>query len=407
MTEAPQRIGRYEIRRTLGTGAMGVVFEAWDPAHARRVALKTMRHAAPGANAGDGALLDRFRREAQTAGQLAHPNIVAAYEYGEDAESGRAFIAMEYVEGEELKRAFERNARFPLADVERIMTQLLAALEEAHAHGVVHRDVKPANVFMLPDGGVKIGDFGIARIDSSELTQVGSVLGTPSYMSPEQFMGQTVDGRSDLFAAGVILYQLLTGEKPFTGKLAAIMQQVLKDPPRPPSAHDPRLPAAFDALLAKALAKRPADRFQNARAFAAAVRAAVAAAPAEASTPFVQRDTADGARAATSPPASANGGVAARSATHPAAAPPAPPAPPASLAAPRRSAWPTVLVAGLVLALLLGIAAFYLRLRTPAPPAGDKLRTTAAAPDRHIPAPCPQNSPPESICRFPEAPGRA
>lgn len=403
MTEAPQRIGRYEIRRTLGTGAMGVVFEAWDPAHARRVALKTMRRAAPGANAGDGALLDRFRREAQTAGQLAHPNVVAAYEYGEDAESGRAFIAMEYVEGEELKRAFERNARFPLADVERIMTQLLAALEEAHAHGVVHRDVKPANVFMLPDGGVKIGDFGIARIDSSELTQVGSVLGTPSYMSPEQFMGQTVDGRSDLFAAGVILYQLLTGEKPFTGKLATIMQQVLKDPPRPPSAHDPRLPAAFDALLAKALAKRPADRFQNARAFAAAVRAAVAAAPAEASTPFVQRDTADGARAATSPPASANG--VAHSATHPAAAPPAP------LAAPRRSAWPTILVAGLVLALILalilGVAAFYLRLRMPAPPVGNKLRTTAAAPDRRIPAPCPQNSPPESICRFPEAPGRA
>jgi len=402
MTEAPQRIGRYEIRRTLGTGAMGVVFEAWDPAHARRVALKTMRRAAPaGASAGEDELLDRFRRKAQTAGQLAHPNVVAAYEYGEDAESGRAFIAMEYVEGEELKRAFERNARFPLADVERIMTQLLAALEEAHAHGVVHRDVKPANVFMLPDGGVKIGDFGIARIDSSELTQVGSVLATPSYMSPEQFMGQTVDGRSDLFAAGVILYQLLTGEKPFTGKLAAIMQQVLKDPPRPPSAHNPHLPAAFDALLAKALAKRPADRFQNARAFAAAVHAAVAAAPAEASNPFVQRDTADGARAATSPPASANGVAAARSAIHPAAAPPAPPA------APRRSAWPTVLVAGLVLALILGIAAFYLRLRTPAPPAGDKLRTTAAAPDRHIPAPCPQTSQLESICRCSEAPGRA
>ncbi len=258
MTEAPQRIGRYEIRRTLGHGAMGVVFEAWDPAHARRVALKTMHRPAPGADKDDGTLLDRFRREAQTAGQLAHPNIVAAYEYGEDADTGRAFIAMEYVEGEELKRAFDREAHFPLPDVERIMTQLLAALEQAHAHGVVHRDVKPANVFILPDGSVKIGDFGIARIDSSELTQIGSVLGTPSYMSPEQFMGQPVDGRSDLFAAGVILYQLLTGEKPFTGKLAAIMQQVLKDQPRPPSAHDPRLPAAFDALLAKALAKRPA-----------------------------------------------------------------------------------------------------------------------------------------------------
>lgn len=375
MTEAPQRIGRYEIRRTLGNGAMGVVFEAWDPAHARRVALKTMHRAAPGADEGDGTLLDRFRREAQTAGQLAHPNIVAAYEYGEDADSGRAFIAMEYVEGEELKRAFDREARFPLPDVERIMTQLLAALEQAHAHGVVHRDVKPANVFMLPDGSVKIGDFGIARIDSSELTQIGSVLGTPSYMSPEQFMGQPVDGRSDLFAAGVILYQLLTGEKPFTGKLAAIMQQVLKDQPRPPSAHDPRLPAAFDALLAKALAKRPADRFQNAPAFAAAVRAAVAAAPREAPAPLAQRSAADGVRPTPTPPASSNGVAAAR----PAAPQPTP------LAAPRRSAWPTVLVTGLVLALILGIAAFYLRLRTPAPPAGEKPRKTAAAPERRHP----------------------
>jgi serine/threonine-protein kinase len=148
------------------------------------------------------------------------------------------------------------------------MAQLLAALGHAHQHGIVHRDIKPANIILLKDGTVKVADFGIARVESSNLTQAGSVLGTPSYMSPEQFMGQTVDGRSDLFSAGVILYQFLTGEKPFTGALTTIMHKVLKEEPAAPSELNVQVPRPFDALIRKALAKRPDERFQTRAEFA-------------------------------------------------------------------------------------------------------------------------------------------
>jgi serine/threonine-protein kinase len=196
------------------------------------------------------------------------------YEYGEDAD-GTAYIAMEYVEGRELKDYFDQHENFPLPEVVRIMGEILDALGHAHENGIVHRDVKPANIFLLKDGRVKFCDFGIARIESSNLTQVGSVLGSPAYMSPEQFMGQRVDGRSDLFSAGVMLYQFLTGEKPFLGQLTTIMHKVLKEEPIPPSELNFQVTPAFDAVVRKSMAKRPDDRYQNAGEFAAALRAAL------------------------------------------------------------------------------------------------------------------------------------
>ena len=285
----PQKLGKYEIRSELGRGAMGVVYEGWDPGICRRVAIKTVkRDQLDRAEVGE--VLARFQREAQAAGRLTHPNIVAIYEFGEEPDAagggaGTAFIAMEFVNGRELKDYFDKDERFPLPEMSRIMTELLAALGHAHKNGIVHRDIKPANIILLADGTVKVADFGIARIESSTLTQAGTVLGTPSYMSPEQFMGQTVDGRSDLFSAGVILYQFLTGDKPFTGTVTTIMHKVLKEEPAAPSELNVQVPRAFDALMRKALAKRPEERFQTAQEFAAAL--AFALKPAAADATFI------------------------------------------------------------------------------------------------------------------------
>src|SRR5512144_2834125 len=260
------RLGKYEIRGELGRGAMGVVYEGFDPLIARTVALKTIR---ADQLAGDAAaaLIARFRNEAQAAGRLTHPGIVSIYEFGED--NGVWFIAMEFVKGRELKACFEAGERFDTADAVRVMTQILAALAYPHRRGVVHRDIKPANIILLPDGSVKVADFGIAHIESSNLTQVGTVLGTPSYMSPEQILGLPVDGRSDLFSAGVILYQFLTGERPFSGSSTTTMRKVLKENPLPPPTLNFRVLPVFDAVVQKALAKRPDERYQNAEEFKA------------------------------------------------------------------------------------------------------------------------------------------
>ena len=265
------RLGKYTIRRELGKGAMGVVYEGFDPLIERTVAIKTILPAQlNGAEAAN--VLARFKREAQAAGRLNHPGIVAVYDYGEEiadddhtmvagegaqARQRVAYIAMEFVKGKELRDFFEANERFALKDVERLMGEILDALAHAHAHGVVHRDMKPANLIVLADGKVKIADFGIARVEKSELTQVGTVMGTPAYMSPEQFMGQPVDGRSDIFSCGVILYQFLTGEKPFTGNSTTIMFKVLHEEPLAPSLLNVALPAAFDLVVKKAMAKNP------------------------------------------------------------------------------------------------------------------------------------------------------
>jgi serine/threonine-protein kinase len=281
----PSKLGKYTIRRELGRGAMGVVYEGFDPFIERVVAIKTIKPEQSGqADAGD--LLARFKREAQAAGRLSHPNIVSIYEYGE--EDGVAFIAMEYIKGKELKEYFESGRRFPIGEVARVMGEILGALDHASRNGVTHRDIKPANVIILDNGTVKVADFGIARIETSELTQAGTVLGTPSYMSPEQFLGTPVDGRSDIFSCGVILYQFLTGEKPFSGAVTTIMHKVLKEEPMPPSTLNATLPPAWDAVVKKAMAKSPSDRYQTAAKFAADI-----AAVAEGRTPSVIATAAD------------------------------------------------------------------------------------------------------------------
>jgi len=265
------RLGKYEIRRELGHGAMGVVYEAYDPMIARVVALKTIRpDQLTGAHAKE--ILARFHREAQAAGRLTHPNIVSIYDFGEDA--GVWFIAMELVQGRELKDHFEKNERFRTADSVRILSQVLAALGYSHRLGVVHRDIKPSNIFIMEDGTAKVADFGIAHVESSDLTQVGTVLGTPAYMSPEQILGLPVDGRSDLFSVGVILYQFLTGERPFTGNATITMRKVLEEDPLPPSRFNTQIPGAMDAVVRRALAKKPEERFASAEEFAAALSAA-------------------------------------------------------------------------------------------------------------------------------------
>ncbi|HUF82112.1 MAG TPA: serine/threonine-protein kinase, partial [Burkholderiales bacterium] len=267
-----ERVGRYEIRGQIGRGAMGTVFEGFDSSIGRRVAIKMVRTEGFDPSQLPG-MLARFKREAQSAGQLSHPNIVTIYEYGEEA--GSPYIVMEYIAGQEIGQPMNRGVRFSTDEIERIMSQLLGALAHAHERGVVHRDLKPSNIFLLKDGSIKVVDFGIARIESSDLTETGAMLGTPAYMSPEQCVGRRVDHRSDLFSAGVILYQLLTGDKPFTGSTTTIIQKVLRMDPLPPSELDSTLSPAWDAVIASAMAKMPEARYQSAQEFADAVRGAL------------------------------------------------------------------------------------------------------------------------------------
>jgi len=266
-----ERLGKYRIDGVLGKGAMGIVYKGFDPGIERVVAIKTIRKDMFGAGE-QAELIGRFKNEAQAAGRLAHPAIVTVYDYGEDAES--AYIAMEFVEGTALDTLLVPDRPTDLARVLAWMGDLLQGLEFAHARGVVHRDVKPANLLITHDARVKISDFGIARIESSTLTQAGSMIGTPSYMSPEQFRGEPVDGRSDVFSAGIVLYQLLTGARPFAGAASIVMQRILNEDPLPPSQRVPALGTRFDDVLARALAKAPAERFPSARAFHEALLAA-------------------------------------------------------------------------------------------------------------------------------------
>jgi serine/threonine-protein kinase len=272
---------KYEVRGTLGAGAMGTVYDAVDRVIERRVAIKVVKR--PSANDPEAVEAHaRFRREAQAAGRLSHPNIVGVYDYGENATD--AWIVMELVEGGSLKGRLDRQERFPVPEIVRIMGEVCAALAYSHQRGVVHRDIKPGNIMLTTDGQVKIADFGIARLENSSMTQVGTLIGTPSYMAPEQFRGEPVDLRADIWAAGVMLYQLLTGEKPFEGGFSAVMHKALHTEPPPPSTLSVTTPRGFDAVIARALAKRPEDRFPSATAFGEAIRAA-ATAPAAAPEP--------------------------------------------------------------------------------------------------------------------------
>ena len=265
------RIGKYRIDGVLGSGAMGVVYKAYDADIARTVALKTIRHELlDGMQEAD--IVARFRNEAQASGRLVHPNIVAVYDFG--TYNNTTYIAMEYVDGTPLNTFLVKDVPMDLAASITCITQLLRALDYAHARGVVHRDIKPANILITGDAQVKITDFGIAKIESSTLTQVGAVIGTPSYMSPEQFKGEPVDGRSDLFAVGIVLYQMLTGVRPFSGPASTVMHQIIHENPPRPSERQPALHPAFDTVVARAMAKRVEDRYPGAQAFLDALNAA-------------------------------------------------------------------------------------------------------------------------------------
>jgi eukaryotic-like serine/threonine-protein kinase len=270
----PTQIGKYTIQGVLGKGAMGVVYKAFDPGIERVVAIKTVRKDLVDPDLVEQSMA-RFKNEAKAAGRLFHPNIVSVYEYGED--DTNAFIVMEYVEGTGLRDYLNRNATFDLSQIVAVMTQLLQALDFAHERGVVHRDIKPANLILMPNGTLKVADFGIARVDTSNLTTMGMVMGTPSYMSPEQCQGQPVDRRSDLFSAGVVLYELLANEKPFGGAVETIAYKICHEEARPPSTVSRlSLSPMMDAVVATALEKNQDSRFQNARAFSRALRQASA-----------------------------------------------------------------------------------------------------------------------------------
>jgi len=266
----PHRLGKYEITSVLGKGGMGTVYLGRDPIIDRSVALKTIRKDLLEDSGPE--IVRRFRNEARAAGRLNHPGIVAIYDYGEDGDY--AYIAMEYIEGCELRVLLREKVALPIADTCGFMLQLLEALAYAHGAGVIHRDVKPSNAMITRGGKLKLADFGIARIDDSSLTRVGTMMGTPGYMAPEHFKLDSIDHRADLFSAGVIFYEMLTHERPFAGPQEAIVHRICNESERPPSEVVPGLSPRFDKVVARALAKDPDQRFQNADEFADAIRAA-------------------------------------------------------------------------------------------------------------------------------------
>jgi eukaryotic-like serine/threonine-protein kinase len=249
---------------------MGVVYRAHDPEIDRRVAIKLVR-ADLLENQDRDDFLARFRREAQAAARCAHPNIVGVYDYA--LYEGQPFITMELVDGHSLAHRLASAVPFTRAEAVGIAVQVLDALAAAHAVGIVHRDIKPANVLLGRDGRVKVTDFGIARLSRSDLTQTGSMIGTLSYMAPEQCRGETVDGRSDLFATGALLHEMLTGMKAFPGSSdTEVMQRLLFQLPAALDPLDDRIPPALATVLSRALAKNASDRYASAREMAAALR---------------------------------------------------------------------------------------------------------------------------------------
>ncbi|MDQ2910442.1 MAG: Stk1 family PASTA domain-containing Ser/Thr kinase [Actinomycetota bacterium] len=251
--------GRYRIIRKLGAGGMADVYLAEDQELGRRVAIKILndRHAA------DDSFIERFRREAKNAAGLSHPNIVSIYDRGEA--EGTYYIAMEYLDGRSLKELIVGRGPAPIKVAIDYARQILAALAAAHKQGIVHRDIKPHNVLIGPEGRLKVTDFGIARSGASQMTEVGSIIGTAQYLSPEQARGAPVDQTSDLYSVGVVLYEMLTGQVPFTGDTPLeIAMKHLSEVPRPPSELRPEVPHDLDSVVLRALAKEPSERYQSA-----------------------------------------------------------------------------------------------------------------------------------------------
>src|SRR5712672_2279908 len=258
-----QKIGKYDVTDVLGEGGMGIVYKAVDPGIGRPVAIKMMT----GNFADNPDLLKRFQREAQSAGTLQHRNIVIIYELG--TENGHPYMAMEYLSGESLEHIVSTRKRMSLVEKTEIMIQVLEGLQYAHEHGIVHRDIKPGNIMLLKDGTVKIVDFGIARISDNSMTKTGQIVGTINYMSPEQFNGHVVDGRSDIFSAGVLFYEFLTGVLPFDGaETPSVILKILNEPPPPLKEHVKEFPQELEEIVKKALTKDREERYASAEDFA-------------------------------------------------------------------------------------------------------------------------------------------
>jgi serine/threonine protein kinase len=263
--ETVTKAGRYEIVGELGRGAMGVVYKAVDPVIGRTVAVKTIRLSEEGTGLSRPELLTRFQTEARAAGLLTHPNIVVVFDAGE--EDGLYYITMELVEGKSLQALLDGGHAFPLPRTLRIMEQTCSALQFAHERNVVHRDIKPANLMLTADDTVKVTDFGTAKIlQFGTMQQTSHVMGTPSYMSPEQVKGRAVDGRSDIFSLGVLLYEMVTGEKPFPGQnITTVIYKIVNEDPVPPRQVDPSIHPGMSGIVMKALAKEPDQRYQSCR----------------------------------------------------------------------------------------------------------------------------------------------
>jgi serine/threonine protein kinase len=278
MNEMPQKLGRYEIIEEIGKGAMGVVYLARDPLIGRLVALKTFRVGFSAREDEVAQFRSRFVREAQSAGILSHPNIVTVHDVVDEGVGGTCFIAMEYVKGTNLKQLLQRPDPLPLGFVVEVLSQVAEGLDYAHSRGVVHRDIKPANILITPDNRVKITDFGIARIESSNLTMEGQLLGTPNYMAPEQIQGREVDHRADIFSLGVVFYEMLTRRKPFQGEnLTAVTHKIVYDTFTSPEEIVRDLPRAFTEILGRCLEKDPNRRYPRASEVARELRAVLQA----------------------------------------------------------------------------------------------------------------------------------
>jgi predicted Ser/Thr protein kinase len=269
MRSTLSHIGKYDLRSVVARTGTSIVYDGWDSDIARRVAVKVVPLSSLDDSEGREALT-RFKRGVQAAGQLAHPNIINIYDYGETGEC--AYIVMEFVDGPTLKQVLDGTERFDIKTICRIMDGILQGLQYSHDRGVVHRDMKPANIMFTKDQRLKITDFGIARLEDNNMTQTGMVIGTPAYMSPEQFMGDKIDWRSDIYSTGVVLYHMITGARPYDGNLTTIMNKVLNAPVPRPSIMSPLATPALDEIVTRAMAKKREQRFQSAAEFNAALQ---------------------------------------------------------------------------------------------------------------------------------------
>jgi predicted Ser/Thr protein kinase len=405
----PQTVGRYEIIGELGRGAMGVVYKANDPTIGRTVALKTMRLDVHGLESGE--VVRRFKNEARAAGLLNHPNIVTIYDAGEH--EGIFYIAMEFMEGTTLQALLDEKRILEAEEAIQFSREICKGLDYAHAHGIVHRDVKPANIMITARGGVKIMDFGIAKAGGS-MTSTGQVLGTPNYMSPEQVKGRPLDGRADLFSFGVILYEMLTGEKPFVGQnVTTIIYKIVNENPIPPRDLDVTIHPGLNAIVIKSLAKSPDERYQSGAELVRDLDTyKIAGATLHATTVLPQTVTQRIPDNTVVMPMRVVAGNAVRAAapeTLPARAPVALPQPAAAVRSSRRGGLIAVLLSLLLLGAAMGAYAFY-RARVKmqqleAEVKADEAQAAKPQPPQPSPAPAESATPPSTVA-VPDAPAK-